>query len=55
MISSFEILLPLMQPGGIYVIEYLAFHFIPKGSGVMPYNRLFTFPVSRYSHTLHGC
>lgn len=44
MIKSFNILFPFLQPGGIYVIEDLAFHFINNGGEVIASNSAPQFP-----------
>ena len=44
MIKSFNILFPFLQPGGIYVVEDLAFHFENQGGEVIASNSAPQFP-----------
>jgi hypothetical protein len=44
MIKSFNILFPFLQPGGIYVVEDLAFHFENQGGEVIASNAAPQFP-----------
>jgi hypothetical protein len=47
-IKSFEVLFPLILPGGVYAIEDLAFHFAAQGEEVIPVTHGVGIPVFAY-------